>query len=61
MIMSTSPMCAQCPLCGSGNVGTKLTLMTSVAWISRLVGVYAVRIYDKKCEACGHEFQVFRK
>ncbi len=53
-------MWVKCPECGSENVGTKLTLMTSAAWISGLLGAQAVRIYDKKCQACGNEFQVFR-
>jgi len=61
MIMSTLPMWAKCPGCGSENVGTKWTLMTSIAWISKWLGVNAVRIYDKKCQACGNQFQVFRK
>jgi predicted nucleic-acid-binding Zn-ribbon protein len=52
---------AKCPECGSDNVGTKLTLMTSATWVSMLLGAEAVRIYDKMCHACGLQFQVFRK
>jgi len=61
MSASTIPKWVKCPECGSQNIGTKLTLMTSAAWINRLLGVQAVRIYDKKCQLCGNQFQVFRK
>jgi len=54
-------MQAKCPECGGQDAGTKWTLMTSIAWINGFLGVDAVRIYDKKCHACGHEFQVFRR
>ena len=60
-VMSTIRLPAKCPECGSEDVGIKLTLMTSAAWISGLFGSDTVRIYDKKCQACGNEFQVFRK
>ncbi len=59
MSMPAIPLTAKCPECGSGDVEIKLTLMTSATWICRLLGSHALRIYDKKCQVCGNEFQVF--
>jgi len=61
MVMPSMPVKANCPQCGSENIGTKWTLVTAIAWICRLLGVHAVRTYDKKCETCGNEFRVYRK
>jgi predicted nucleic-acid-binding Zn-ribbon protein len=51
----------KCPKCGSENVQPKWTLNTIVAWLGKLLGVRTVKIYEKRCMECGHEFQVFRK
>jgi predicted nucleic-acid-binding Zn-ribbon protein len=61
MIMPNSPGKVKCPECGSENIETKLSLTTIVAWLGKLLGVHTVEIYDKKCETCGHQFQIFRK
>jgi len=61
MIMRNIPGKAKCPECGSENIETKWSFTTVVAWLGKLLGVTTVRIYEKKCEACGKEFQVFRK
>jgi predicted nucleic-acid-binding Zn-ribbon protein len=61
MIMRDLHLPIKCPKCGSENVGTKWTLNTIVAWIGRLLAVRTVKIFDKKCEACREEFQIFRK
>jgi predicted nucleic-acid-binding Zn-ribbon protein len=61
MVMPSLPVKAKCPKCGSENVGTKWTLISAVAWISELLRIHTVKLYDKKCEACGNEFQIFRK
>ncbi len=61
MIMQNMPMPTKCPKCGSECIGTKWTLNTIMAWVSRLMAVRTVKIFDKKCEACGEEFQIFRK
>jgi predicted nucleic-acid-binding Zn-ribbon protein len=52
---------AKCPQCGSENVETKWSLTTIVGWVGRILGVPTVKIFEKKCSECGHEFQVFRK
>jgi ribosomal protein S27E len=61
MIMPNVPGKVKCPECGSDNIVTKWSFTAVVAWVGRLLGVRIVQIYDKKCEACGHEFQIFRK
>jgi len=61
MIMRDIPMPIKCPKCSSENVKSKWTLNTILTWICRLLAVPTVKIYDKKCEACGEEFQIFRK
>jgi predicted nucleic-acid-binding Zn-ribbon protein len=61
MIMPNIHMPIKCPKCGSINVKSKWTLNTIVAWVGRSLGVRTVKIYDKKCEECGEEFQIFRK
>jgi predicted nucleic-acid-binding Zn-ribbon protein len=61
MIMPNIPMPVKCPECGSENIETKWSSTTIVAWVGRLLGVRTVKIYDKKCVACGHQFQIFRK
>jgi predicted nucleic-acid-binding Zn-ribbon protein len=61
MIMPNIPGKAQCPECGSENVGTEWSFTTIVAWVGRILGVPTVKILEKKCAECGDEFQVFRK
>jgi phage FluMu protein Com len=61
MIMPNIPMPIKCPKCSSENVKSKWTLNTIVAWIGRLLGARTVKIFDKKCEECREEFQIFRK
>jgi predicted nucleic-acid-binding Zn-ribbon protein len=61
MIMPDVPMPVKCPKCGSDRVSTKWTHRTILAWVSRLMAVPTVKIFDKKCESCGEEFHVFRK
>ena len=61
MVMPNIPGKVKCPECGSGNIATKWSLTTIVAWAGKLLGVPIVRIYEKRCEKCGREFQVFRK
>jgi endogenous inhibitor of DNA gyrase (YacG/DUF329 family) len=61
MIMPNIPGKAQCPECGSENVGTKWSFTTIVAWVGWILGVLTVKILEKKCAECGDEFQVFRK
>ncbi|MGA7491543.1 MAG: hypothetical protein WB930_12965 [Syntrophobacteraceae bacterium] len=51
----------KCPECGSESVRTKWSLTTIVAWLGRKLGVSTVKIFEKKCMECGHEFQVLRK
>ena len=51
----------KCPECGSENVESKLSFTNIVAWAGKLLGVRTVKIYEKRCSECGHEFQVFRK
>jgi predicted nucleic-acid-binding Zn-ribbon protein len=61
VVMPSIQVKAKCPKCGSENLGTKWTLISAIAWISELLGIHTVKLYDKKCEACSNEFQVFRK
>jgi ribosomal protein S27E len=51
----------KCPECGSENVKSQLSFTTIVAWVGRILGVQTVKIWEKRCAECGHEFQVFRK
>ena len=61
MIMRHIPMPIKCPKCGSENVKSKWSANSIKAWIGKLLGVRTVKIYEKRCSECGHEFQVFRK
>jgi transposase-like protein len=61
MIMRHIPGKAKCPQCGSENVKSKLSFTNIVAWLGRILGVPTVKIWEKQCEECGKEFQVFRK
>jgi predicted nucleic-acid-binding Zn-ribbon protein len=61
MIIQDPRIKAKCPKCGSVNVESKLSFTNIVAWLGRILGVRTVKIYEKRCEECGHEFQVFRK
>jgi len=61
MIMPNIPTTVKCPKCESENVTAKWSFTSVMAWLSRLSGVRTVKIYDKNCEDCGNEFQVFRK
>ena len=61
MLIRDIPGKAKCPACGSENVETKWWLATIVGWVGRILGVPTVKIFEKKCEECGKEFQVFRK
>ena len=61
MIMRNIPMPIKCPKCGSERIETKWSANTIVAWLGKLLGVSMVKIYEKRCTECGHEFQVFRK
>jgi ribosomal protein S27E len=61
MIMPNIPGKVQCPECGSENVKSKWSITTIVAWVGRSLGVPAVKIFEKRCVECGHEFQIFRK
>jgi DNA-directed RNA polymerase subunit RPC12/RpoP len=61
MIMRQIPMPVKCPKCGSENVRSTLSFTNFIAWVGKLAGVRTVKIFEKKCMECGHEFQVFRK
>jgi len=61
MIMPNIPIPPKCPKCGGANIRSKWSLTTIVAWVGKLLGVSAVKIFDKRCGDCGEEFQVFRK
>ena len=61
MVIRNIPGKVKCPECGSENVKSKLSLTTVVAWVGRIQGVPTVKIFEKKCAECGHEFQIFRK
>jgi ribosomal protein S14 len=52
---------AKCPECGIENVKSKLSFTNIMAWVCRILGVLTVKIFEKRCMGCGHEFQVFRK
>ena len=59
MIIRNIPRKVKCPECGSENVMTNWSFTTIVAWLGKLLGVPTVRIYEKICSECGHEFQAF--
>jgi ribosomal protein S27E len=61
MIIQDPRIKAKCPSCGSENVESTLSFTNIVAWVGRILGVPIVKIFEKKCVECGHEFQVFRK
>jgi hypothetical protein len=61
MVIRNIPGKAKWPECGSENVQSKLSLTTIVAWVDMILGVPAVRIFEKRCMEYGHEFQIFRK
>jgi len=61
MIIQDPQIKPKCPQCRSENVQSKLSFTNIVAWVGRILGVPTVKIYEKKCEECGKEFQVFRK
>jgi len=61
MIIQTPRIKPQCPQCGSQNVKSKLSFTNIVAWLGRIMGVPTVKIWEKRCSGCGHEFQVFGK
>jgi predicted nucleic-acid-binding Zn-ribbon protein len=61
MIIRNIPGKMKCPQCESENVHSKLSVTTIVAWLGRILGVPTVKILEKRCAECGHEFQVFRK
>ena len=61
MIIQDPRIKAKCPECGSENVESTLSFTNFVAWAGRVLGVPPVRIFEKRCVECGHEFQVFRK
>ncbi len=48
MIMPNMRIPTKCPKCGSERIGTKWTLNTIVAWVSRLMAVSTVKIFDKR-------------
>ncbi len=61
MIIQDPRIKPKCPQCESQNVQSKLSVTTIVAWVGRILGVPTVKIWEKRCEECGKEFQVFRK
>ena len=61
MIIQDPRIKPKCPECGSENVKSKWSFTTIVAWVGRILGVPTVKIWEKRCEECGNEFQVFRK
>jgi predicted nucleic-acid-binding Zn-ribbon protein len=61
MIMPNIPGKVKCPKCGSENVKAKMSLTNIIAWAGRILGARTVKIFEKRCEECGYEFQVFRK
>ena len=61
MIIQDPRIKPKCPQCGSESVESKLSFTTIVAWVGRILGVPTVRIWERRCEECGREFQVFRK
>jgi endogenous inhibitor of DNA gyrase (YacG/DUF329 family) len=61
MIIRDPRIKPKCPQCGSENVKSALSFTNIVAWVGRILGVPTVKIFEKKCAECGHEFQVFRK
>jgi hypothetical protein len=62
MVIQDPRIKAKCPEeCGSENVKSKLSFTNIVAWVGRILGVPTVKIFEKKCAECGHQFQVFRK
>ena len=61
MIIRNIPVMVKCPACGTENVESKLSFTNIVAWVGRILGVPAVKIFEKKCVKCGHQFQIFKK
>jgi len=61
MVIRNPPEKAKCPECGSENVKSEWSFTTLVAWADRILGVSTVKIFEKRCVECGHEFQIFRK
>ena len=61
MIIRNIPGKVKCPKCGSGNLRKKWSPNTVLAWMSKLFSVPTVKIFEKRCGDCGHEFQIFRK
>ena len=48
MIMPNIPGKVKCPECGSGNIATKWSLTTIVAWLEKLLGVPTVKVLEKR-------------
>jgi hypothetical protein len=42
-------------------VKSKRSLATILAWLGRILRVSTVKIFERRCSECGHEFQIFRK
>jgi hypothetical protein len=61
MIIQGPRIKAKCPACRSENVKSKLSFTNIVAWSEKIPGAPTVKIFEKDCVECGHEFQVFRK
>ncbi len=61
MIIQNPRIKTRCPECGSENVESKLSFTNIVAWVGRILGVQTVKIWEKRCEEFGREFQVFWK
>jgi hypothetical protein len=61
MIIQDPLIKAKCPPCGSENVQSKVSFTNIVAWVGRILGVPTAKIWEKRCEECGQEFQVFRR
>ncbi len=61
MIIQDPRIKPQCPECGSENVKSKWSFTSIAAGLGRILGVPTVKIWEKRCGECGHEFQVFRK
>ncbi|MGA3114330.1 MAG: hypothetical protein ABSF90_07850 [Syntrophobacteraceae bacterium] len=59
MLIQDPRVKAKYPECGSENVQSKLPFTSFVAWAGKLLGVPTVKIWEKRCEECGKELQVF--